>query len=175
MALKEIRKQGRDETHRKTTILRNNGGKGRLDDYHIFAAHTCKQMYLHPPALRHYEDLCNTSGPWTRLVFLSMANPTQNCLNLFQLYESNGVRAYGRPHPLTYDCQSVPFPVNQTSYSQICGRVIGYQYYSIDGFNSGCSMDELYVEGLGLTYGSPQQHIWSLAVHVLVGESHQHL
>ena len=111
----------------------------------------------------HFEDLCNTPGPWTRMAFLNMSDPTQNCSSPFELYESNGVRACGRPHPLSgYTCESVTFPVNQTSYSQVCGRVIGYQYYSIDGFNGG-NIDEQYVDGISLTHGSPRQHIWSFA------------
>ena len=43
-------------------------------------------------------------------------------------------------------------------------------------FVSTCSMDDPYVDGISLTHGSPQQHIWSFVIHVLVvGEAHQHL
>ena len=116
----------------------------------------------------HFEDLCNTPGPWTRVAFLNMSDPTQNCSSPFELIESNGVRACGRPHPLGlsgYACQSVTFPVNQTAYSQVCGRVLGYQYYKIDGFDGsgGTGIDDPYVDGVSLTHGSPRQHIWSFA------------
>ena len=123
---------------------------------------TQKLINLHPPD--RCEDLCNTTGPWTRVAFLNMSDHTQKCLNPFELYESHGVRACGRPHPLSkgFTCQSIIFPVNQTSYSQVCGRVIGYQYWSIDGFDGG-SIDDVYVDGVSLTHGSPRQHIWSFA------------
>ena len=110
----------------------------------------------------HFEDLCNTPGPWTRMAFLNMSDTTQNCSSPFELYESNGVRACGRPHPLTGGCQSVTFPVNQTLYSQVCGQISGYQYHSPDGFNGG-SIDQAYVDGISLTHGCPRQHIWSFA------------
>ena len=140
--------------------------------------HLTQQLInLHPPAscqealdkttnlitVINFEDLCNTTGPWTRVAFLNMSDPTGMCSCPFALYESNGVKACGRPHPLTYSCHSVTFPVTQTSYSQVCGRITGYQYYRIDGFSSGRNIDQQYVDGISLTYGSPRQHIWSFA------------
>ena len=116
----------------------------------------------------HFEHLCNTPGPWTRMAFLNMSDPTQNCLSPFELYESNGVRACGRPHPLTGHSHSVTFPANQTLYSQVCGRISGYQYYSPDGFPGG-NIDYRYVDGISLTHGSHRQHIWSFATSKAIG------
>ena len=134
---------------------------------------TQELINLNPPASRQeamyttFEDLCNTPGPWTRVAFLNMSDSTQNCPSPFVLYKSNVVRACGRTHPLAgLNCQSITFPVSQTSYSQVCGRVIGYQYWSIDGFDggrNGYGIDDDYVDGISLTYGSPRQHIWSFA------------
>ena len=110
----------------------------------------------------HFEDLCNTPGPWTRMAILNMSDPTHNCSNPFALYESNGVKACGRPHPLNgVICESITLLTNQTAYSQVCGRVIGYQYYSIDAFDGagGTEIDNSYVDGVSLTHGYPRQHI----------------
>ena len=48
-------------------------------------------------------------------------------------------------------------------YSNVCGRVIGYQYGSTDAFISSTSVDSRYVDGVSLTHGDPRQHIWTFA------------
>ena len=66
-------------------------------------------------------------------------------------------------------CSSVFFPTHNVQYSRICGKVIGYQYFSPDAFdpfrgNQQLTIDGTYVEGVSLTYGSnPRQHIWTFA------------
>ena len=63
-------------------------------------------------------------------------------------------------------CSSVVFPVNGVRYSKVCGKVIGYQYYSMDAFQpyfSDPSLD-VYVDGVSITHGkSPRSHIWTFA------------
>ena len=89
-----------------------------------------------------------------------MSNATQNCPSGFRLYQSGGVRACGRPGS---GCVSVQFPSNGISYSQICGRVVGYQYYSTDavyGYRN--DINSWYVDGVSITRGSPRQHVWTL-------------
>ena len=79
------------------------------------------------------QELCGSRGGWTRLAYLNMSDDTQNCPSGFRLYQSRRVRACGRP--ISYgagSCVSVQFPSNGISYSQICGRVIGYQYIWIN-------------------------------------------
>ena len=49
-------------------------------------------------------------------------------------------------------------------YSQVCRRVIGYQVGHPQTFFSNLNIiDGSYVDGVRLTYGSPQQHIWTFA------------
>jgi hypothetical protein len=57
------------------------------------------------------------------------------------------------------------FPTQGIQYSQVCGRIIGYQVGHPAAFiNSwGYTIDERYVDGVSLTYGSPRQHIWTFA------------
>ena len=104
--------------------------------------------------------LCGSGGGWTRLAYLDMSDATQNCPSGFRLYQSGGVRACGRPGSR---CVSVQFPSNGISYSQICGRVTGYQYGGTDGLDSFSSgINSHYLEGVSITHGSPRQHVWSL-------------
>ena len=105
------------------------------------------------------EELCSSNGGWTRLAYLDMTDATQNCPSGFRLYQSGGVRACGK---LSGGCISVQFPSNGISYSQICGRVTGYQYGHVDTLNSYAGIDSYYVDGVSITRGSPRQHVWTL-------------
>ena len=115
------------------------------------------------------DTLCNATGGWTRLAYLDMTDATQNCPSGFGLYQSGGVRACGRP-VLSSNCVSVQFPSNGISYSQICGRVTGYQYGSTDAVRPGNAnhnnLDGDYVDGISITRGSPRQHVWTLMAAV---------
>ena len=113
------------------------------------------------------EELCGSGGGWTRLAYLDMSDATQNCPSGFRLYQSGGVRACGRPVTNIGSCVSVQFPSNGISYSQVCGRVVGYQYHSPDAVHDfhGSNHNNLngdYVDGVSITRGSPRQHVWTL-------------
>ena len=115
----------------------------------------------------HMEELCNSRGPWTRIAYLNMSDPTHQCPSGFRLYTSNGARACGRPSGTSGGCQAQTYfsPPNK-GYKEVCGKVIGYQYYTTDAFihQSGHTIDSYYVDGISLTYGSsPRKHIWTFA------------
>ena len=110
--------------------------------------------------------LCGSGGGWTRLAYLDMTDATQNCPSGFRLYQSGSVRACGRPVTNSGSCVSVQFPSNGISYSQICGRVVGYQFGSNDALHTGNgnnhnNLNADYVDGVSLTRGSPRQHVWT--------------
>ena len=106
-------------------------------------------------------NACGSSG-WTRLAYLDMSDSTQNCPSGFSLYQSGGVRACGRPGS-SASCVSVQFPSNGIRYSQICGRVVGYQYGHTDAVDTYHNdINSWYVEGVSITRGSPRQHVWTL-------------
>ena len=107
------------------------------------------------------------SGGWTRLAYLDMSNSTETCPSGFRLYQSRGVRACGRPVTSSGSCVSVQFPSNGISYSQVCGRVTGYQYAAPDAINYPThsyrsDINSYYVDGVSITRGSPRQHVWTL-------------
>ena len=103
--------------------------------------------------------LCGSGGGWTRLAYLDMSDATQNCPYGFGLYQSGGVRACGKT-VLGNGCSvSVQFPSNGVSYSQVCGRVTGYLFGSIDALNTGVVTD---ADGVTISHGPSQQHVWTL-------------
>ena len=102
--------------------------------------------------------LCGSGGGWTRLAYLDMSDATQNCPSGFRLHQSRGVRACGRTTN-GGGCVSVKFPSNGISYSQICGRVTGYQYGTIDAVNTAVVTG---AEGVTISRGPSQQHVWTL-------------
>ena len=113
------------------------------------------------------EELCGSGRGWTRLAYLDMSDSTMNCPSGFRLYQSGSVRACGRPVASSGSCVSVEFPSNGMSYSQVCGRVTGYQYNSPDAVHNyyGSNHNNLngeYVDGVSITRGSPRQHVWTL-------------
>ena len=115
------------------------------------------------------EELCGSGGGWTRLAYLDMTDSTENCPSGFKLYQSGGVKGCGRAASSVGSCVSVQFPSNGISYSQVCGRVVGYQYGSpdavdpfIDDPNAHDDINSYYVDGVSITRGSPRQHVWTL-------------
>ena len=126
-------------------------------------------------------ELCGSGEGWTRLAYLDMSDPSEECPTGFRLLQSNGVRACGRPYSSGGSCQSVQFPSNGVSYSQVCGRVVGYQYSSPDALYPGryegeeygtvidasrTTINSYYVDGISLTRGSPRQHVWTFVAGV---------
>ena len=116
----------------------------------------------------HMSPPCSCSRPsgWMRVAELNMTDPQEHCLSGFRTITSPK-RMCGRLSGP--GCASVTFPVNGVHYSRVCGRIIGYQYYSMDAFSSfyqdqSRTIDNIYVDGVSLTHGhSPRQHIWTFA------------
>ena len=109
------------------------------------------------------EQLCGSSG-WMRVAYLNMTDPSEECPRGFRLYNQNGVRACGRPASSSGGClSSVQFPTYGVPYSEVCGRVTGYQYGSPNAFKfPNVGINSHYVDGVSLTHGSPRKHIWTL-------------
>ena len=117
----------------------------------------------------HMGLLCNTSttGAWTRIAYLNMSDPTQNCpSSSFGVYSSNHYRGCGFSSSSHTGCNyRLHFSPPSSGYQEVCGRVIGYQYGQSYGFSSSTSIDNTYVDGLSLTYGAAQRkHIWTFGV-----------
>ena len=112
---------------------------------------------------------CGNRGEWTRIAFLNMTDPSQQCPTNWGLITSP-VRACGRSTiggENINTCDSVLFPSNGRSYSHVCGRIIGYQKGSPDAFylsiRANPGLESAYIDGISLTHGAAgsRRHIWS--------------
>ena len=87
-----------------------------------------------------------------------MRNDNENCPNGFKQYSSsNGVRACGRLTTIgpSTSCVGTIFPSSDIGYTEVCGKVIGYQVGWTDGSNTPQGNDSVL-----LTYGSERELIW---------------
>ena len=102
---------------------------------------------------------CGTRGGWMRVAHLDMTQPNQQCPSGFRLITSSSKRLCGRPGPA--GCVSVKFSTNSIAYNKVCGKVIAYQDNTPDGMYSSGTIEEVYLDGVSITHGTPRQHIWS--------------
>jgi dynein heavy chain len=94
------------------------------------------------------ESLCGSGGGWTRIANFDMSDATQSCPSGFRTYSSSGVRSCGRIVTNTGSCaRSLIFPTNGIGYTEICGRVTGYQHGSTDA-----SLAD---------HGQTREHVWT--------------
>ena len=119
----------------------------------------------------HMEELCGSDEGWMRVAYLNMADPFEKCPEGFGLYKENGVRACCRPSTSSGSCVSTTYRPRGISYSQVCGKVIGYQFGSTDGINNN-DINGPYIDGISLTHGNPRNHIWSFIAGYQESVSH---
>ena len=111
-----------------------------------------------------------SDGGWRRIAFLDMNDMNMQCPHGLDLLASP-VRTCERRH-FNEGYVSVFYPSLNMPYSQVCGRIVGYQIASPDAFapyinNQAYTIDDPYVDGVMLTYGySPRKHIWTFAAGV---------
>ena len=105
------------------------------------------------------------TGGWYRIAYLDMTDPSQSCPRTLASI-INPVRSCGRRS--SSGCDSVVYASHGIPYTQICGRLVGYQYGSTEAFwyynhRSGVTIDSPFVDGgVTITRGSnPRKHIWS--------------
>lgn len=100
---------------------------------------------------------------WERLSYIDMTDATVSCPSPFaEVSVQNSNVRYCRKNFDGYGCTGISFssvgPINR-----IYGRIHGIQSGTPDiedsHFDRG--LDEPYVDGVSLTYGSPRNHIWS--------------
>ena len=102
---------------------------------------------------------CGGQG-WTRIAYLDMTDPTEQCPPTWMLITSPK-RSCGR-FTGGASCDSTTFSAGGLQYSQVCGRIIGYQLGSPNAFDTGTDiLDSYYVDGVSVTHGSLRQHVWT--------------
>ena len=125
---------------------------------------TAVQVYCDVQRLFSYDS----TGPWTRVAYLNMTDPSQQCPSAWTLQtRSSEPRRLCGKRSSGASCESVVYSTFGINYSHVCGRVIAYQYGSPDAFHESASqtIEGPYVDGLSVTHGSPvsRQHIWTFA------------
>ena len=125
------------------------------------------RLALHAEFITSFLPQCGT-GSWRRIGFLNMSNSTQQCPSSFTMYTDP--RSCGGPISRP-GCVANFLSSGDIEYNRVCGRIIGYQHGTTDGFNidlshngvDGSSINDVYVDGVSLTHGEPRQHIWTFA------------
>ena len=103
-------------------------------------------------------ELCGQDGGWTRIAYLDM---TENCPSGLQELITGGIRVCRRQGN-SNGCRSNIFQTNGISYSQICGKVVGYQKGTTNGVLTNVNdINGVYLDGVSITRGSPRKHVWS--------------
>ena len=172
-------KSGQIEVQAYLQLLTNSGTSEHT------AAESCQQIaQLSPNATSGYYCICTANGSttrlycdmsahcgqpgWTQVAFINMSDSNQSCPSELAQMTYNGVRVCQRR--ANSACDSVNFTVPET-YTNVCGRVIGYQIGSNDAFcnfQQSCNYRDRdsVPDGLSLTWGNPREHIWTFAVAI---------
>ena len=99
---------------------------------------------------------------------MNMGRHSQVCPEGLMFYEQSSIRLCGRVTSTSQSgsCSSTYFSSRNVKYSEVCGRVLAYQYSSTDAFGHvdiRNDIDTSYVDGVSITHGSPRKHIWTFA------------
>ena len=110
-----------------------------------------------------YSHTCNGTPGWKRIAFMNMTDTSYSCPTGLNL-TSFSKRTCGRSHLGYWGCSSTTFDVGSLPYSQVCGRIKGYQFGYTLAFNHR-GIDGQYVDGVSLTHGrsGSREHIWTFA------------
>ena len=115
---------------------------------------------------------CGGTDGWARFAYLNMSDSSHSCPGYLREVTYDGIRLCTRNSSAFNDygvCTSATFPSNGTTYSQVCGRVIGYIFgdqgallhYTHSVPDN--TIDDYYGDGVTLTHGSVgnREHIWT--------------
>ena len=105
---------------------------------------------------------------WTRIAYLNMTDPALNCPSPWTEFTSGNKRVCFKSSSSGSQgtCDSVIYSNTRAGeYSQVCGRIIGYQNGIAFGFHGPRSLEAYYINGISVTHGQqPRKHIWSFVV-----------
>ena len=107
---------------------------------------------------------CGIYSPnWRRVAYIDTTQGPGRCPSdlVEHVNSTTNQRACGRS--TDEGCSSVTYPAGG-SYTNICGQVRGYQFYSPNGIRR-ASINDPYVDGISITRGSPRQHVWTYAAY----------
>ncbi len=100
-----------------------------------------------------------------RVAKLDMTNSSHQCPSgLMEMVYSNSDKRTCVRESISGGCSSVMlFPENFVNYTNVCGKIIGYQYGNPEAFQPYYSNKDVNVDGVILSHGGDRQHIWTFA------------
>ena len=98
-------------------------------------------------------NYCGSKG-WTRVAYTDMSNNSHTCPGSLKTI-ANPIRTCGGP--VNGGCASAKFSTYGIHYSQVCGRLKGYQVGTPDAFSNAVIDGILISHG----FGKLQKHIWA--------------
>ena len=101
-------------------------------------------------------------GGWMQVVDVNMTQD-DSCPGTWRMITSPKKLCVGG---VNAGCDSAHFNTKGIKFQHICGQTKSYQKGFPDAFQdtTGKGIDEIYVDGISITLGSPRQHIWTYAV-----------
>ena len=107
-------------------------------------------------------ERCGSKG-WTRVAHVDVPNE-KSCPGDLTFISSPIQSCGGLP---TAGCASANFSTHGISYSQVCGRLRGYQVGTPDAFGpyvNDPGKPDLVIDGVLISHGKTQKHIWAYAI-----------
>ena len=110
-----------------------------------------------------FVTVCNiTSANWRRIAYFDTTQG-DSCPTGLRTVTNTTTNQTACGRTANPGCTSLQFSPDG-SYTNVCGRVRGYQDTSSDAFYTGTdSIDSYYIDGISITRGSPRTHLWSYA------------
>ena len=107
-------------------------------------------------------ERCGSKG-WTRIALVDMSDHVQSCPGNLTLIESP-IRTCG--NLAGRGCASAKFSTHGMSYSQVCGRLRGYQIGGPGAFGPYVNTPTggVIIDGVLVSHGKTHKHIWAYAV-----------
>ena len=106
-------------------------------------------------------EQCGSKG-WTRVAHADVSNDKSCPGDL--TFISSPIQSCGGP--TTAGCSSTNFSTHRISYSQVCGRLRGYQVggpNAIVPYVTNLARPHLVMDGVLISHGKSQKHIWAYA------------
>ena len=109
--------------------------------------------------------VCNiTSANWRRIAYFDTTRG-DSCPTGLRTVTNSSTSQTACGRTANRGCTSLQFSPNG-NYTNVCGRVRGYQYGMPEVFNSGYSIDQSYLHGVSITHGTNRTgtnrtHLWS--------------
>ena len=98
-------------------------------------------------------------GGWMQVVDVNIAKDN-SCPGAWRMITSPRKLCVGG---INAGCDSAHFHTRGVNFQHICGQTKAYQKGTTDAFNgkSTKGINEVYVDGISITLGSPRQHLWT--------------